>query len=171
MTYLLDTNIFIEPAKRYFQHDLCPSYWEWLEQIIKDSKAKTISQVTDELAFKKSDEDDFARQWVDQRKHILTIDDVDTDDYTEKAQQLSVWSNDKFGAKDAADFMKGADYHLVVCAMVAKYTVVTSETTGPVRIGAQIKIPTACKVFGVKCINHFDMLRELKVRLAIESAS
>jgi hypothetical protein len=33
MTYLLDANVFIEAEKRrYYRHEVCPGYWDWLKQ-------------------------------------------------------------------------------------------------------------------------------------------
>ena len=32
MPYLLDANCFIEAVNRYYGFDICPGFWDWLDQ-------------------------------------------------------------------------------------------------------------------------------------------
>jgi len=31
MTYLLDTNVFIEAKNRYYGFGFCPAFWDWID--------------------------------------------------------------------------------------------------------------------------------------------
>jgi hypothetical protein len=45
----VDANIFIEAEKRYYNHDLCPGFWEWLEQANQAGLVYSIESVHDEI--------------------------------------------------------------------------------------------------------------------------
>ena len=32
MAYLLDSNVFIRAKNDYYDFDICPAFWDWLEQ-------------------------------------------------------------------------------------------------------------------------------------------
>ena len=32
MTYLLDANIFIQAKNLYYNFDICPAFWDWLDR-------------------------------------------------------------------------------------------------------------------------------------------
>ncbi len=49
MAYLLDTNAFIEPSKRWFGFDFCPAYWDWLDTAHAAGTVFSIERVADEI--------------------------------------------------------------------------------------------------------------------------
>jgi hypothetical protein len=49
MTYLLDANVFIEAEKRYYNHDLCPGFWDWLRQANQAGLIFSIESVLNEI--------------------------------------------------------------------------------------------------------------------------
>lgn len=50
MTYLLDANVFIEAARRYYGFDLVPQFWEWIMAAHDRGLVMTVQKVADEIA-------------------------------------------------------------------------------------------------------------------------
>ena len=44
MTYLLDTNIFIESKNRYYGFDIAPGFWEWLNIVMTNGDINSIKK-------------------------------------------------------------------------------------------------------------------------------
>lgn len=47
--YLLDTNVFIEAARRYYAFDLVPAFWNMLIYLAENGQIESIDRVRDEL--------------------------------------------------------------------------------------------------------------------------
>jgi hypothetical protein len=47
--YLLDTNIFLESAKRYYALDIAPKFWEKLHVLFDSKIISSIQRVKDEI--------------------------------------------------------------------------------------------------------------------------
>ena len=50
MTYLLDANVFIQAKNMHYGFDLCPGFWEWLDQSHASGRVFSIDKVADELS-------------------------------------------------------------------------------------------------------------------------
>ena len=48
-TYVLDANVFIEAAKRYYAFDIVPSFWQMLVAHAESGQLLSIDRVKDEL--------------------------------------------------------------------------------------------------------------------------
>jgi len=48
-TYVLDTNVFIEAARRYYAFDIAPPFWESLVQHATKGRIYSIDRVKQEL--------------------------------------------------------------------------------------------------------------------------
>lgn len=57
--YLIDTNIFIESARRFYAFDICPGFWKFLGKCSESDSVKSISKVYDELTSDNSNLQDF----------------------------------------------------------------------------------------------------------------
>ena len=57
----------------------------------------------------------------------------------------------------------GRDPFLISYALkdIQNRCIVTSEASKPKRQGANRHIPDVCKEFGIRCINNFELIREL----------
>lgn len=60
--FLLDANIFIEAAQRYYAFDLVPTFWQALIDLAESGQLLSIDRVKDELT---NTDDDLAR-WAKQ---------------------------------------------------------------------------------------------------------
>jgi len=48
--YVLDANVFIEAAQRYYAFDLAPGFWQALLDHAKDGRIQSIDRVSVELS-------------------------------------------------------------------------------------------------------------------------
>lgn len=158
--FVLDANVFIEAAKRYYAFDLAPPFWENLIRYSENGRIKSIDRVKHELERQK---DDLAK-WV-KEKFSDGFCSTDTEEIIESYSQVIAWveAQQQFLAAAKADFAIGADGWLVAYAMVNNCIVVTHEVLAP---GARRKvpIPNVCQTFNVQSVDTFKMLRNLGVR-------
>jgi uncharacterized protein DUF4411 len=162
--YLLDANVFIEAVRRYYAFDLVPAFWQALIDLASAQRVLSIDRVKREL---ENQEDDLA-QWARDSFHPYFVPTSDADIIDAYAQVMA-WaqSQRQYSAAAQAEFADGrnADAWLVAYASVRRCTIVTHEQPAPDSRN-HIKLPDACRPFGVACTDTFGMLRALGVRLA-----
>lgn len=72
MNYLLDANSYIQAKNQYYQMDVCPGYWDWLDYQFEAGVLASVSLVYDEME-KYNDE---LSDWIKGRKkQFLDISD------------------------------------------------------------------------------------------------
>lgn len=160
--YVLDTNVFIEAARRYYAFDIAPAFWSELVRQAGTGRLLSIDRVKNELARGK---DDLA-QWANnqfRRYFALTNDGVVLDWYG----QIMTWASQQpqFIHQAKADFARAdnADAWVVAYAKAKGYVVVTHEQYNP-NIRRKIPIPNVCQAFKVLYVDTFEMLRKLGVK-------
>ena len=47
--FLIDANVFVTPYRQYYPFDLAPSFWERLEELIKDGTIVVMDMVKAEI--------------------------------------------------------------------------------------------------------------------------
>lgn len=160
--YLLDANVFIEAALRYYAFDLAPAFWQALVDNAVNGRIRSIDRVRQELVRR----DDGLSDWV---KHAFDswFASTDRDDVVEAYRQIMTWvqQQNQFLAGAKAVFAAGADGWLVAYARVHGCIIVTHERFDPHRRNG-VPIPNVCRAFGVPTMDTFAMLRALGVRLA-----
>ncbi len=159
--YLLDTNVFIQAKNFYYDFDIFPSFWEWLDDEQEKGNILSIDAVYKELI----QGDDELVEWAKERKDsgwFITNDDEVTQENIAKLAQRTMDSDFKDAAK--IDFLKVADLIIIAKAMATGMTVVTHESLYDPKIKKKIKIPNVCEVFGVPYISTFEMLKRLKAK-------
>ncbi len=60
MTYLIDTNVFIDAKNRFYGFDICPAFWDWLVLKNKEGVLFSIEKVRDEI----NKEEDQLFKWI-----------------------------------------------------------------------------------------------------------
>ena len=163
MTYLLDTNIFIQANNLHYGMDFCPAFWDWLIKKNAQQKLFSIEKVGDEL---KAMEDELSK-WA---KELGTKFFLKPDETVLKAlAEVSLWISEKDYTDVAKNiFLQGAaDYYLIAQAKVKKYTVVTHER--PYDSKNKIKIPDVCIGLQIKCMTVYEMLRTERARFVLKS--
>ena len=162
MTYLLDTNVFIDAAETYYAADICPSFWRWLPQA---EQIRSIREVKDELLRG----NDSLSRWVrtelpngffcplsaNVRKRMSEIADY-------VLNQLG----GNYSMEVRQEFLQGADAWLVAAAMENDDVIVTHEKRNvDHRETKKVYLPTGASAFKVRCMRIYEVLRELQVVL------
>ena len=70
MTYLLDTNIFIDAKNRYYGFDICPAFWEWLTKLNKSEIVFSIEKWRRVEDYRRSTLDVGSKTWMAKLKII-----------------------------------------------------------------------------------------------------
>ncbi|NEQ51014.1 MAG: DUF4411 family protein [Leptolyngbya sp. SIO3F4] len=154
MAYLLDANIFIQAKNEYYGFDLCPGFWNWLEQKSKAGEVFSIENVKKELTDGQDELSDWAKQknsdfFLPFDAHAGVImgsisDWVQNSDYKDNAKR---------------DFLSVADPWLIAYAKAHNHTVVSHEVFNPLE-RRRIRIPVVCNAFQVPYLRTFAMLRQ-----------
>lgn len=159
--YLLDANVFIEAARRYYAFDLVPTFWEVLVDLASNGIVESIDRVKDELLRGK---DDLA-EWVE--AHFSdAFASTDDGEVIKSYGEIIAWAAGQTRYHRAAkdQFADGADGWLVAYAHCKGRTLVTHEVLNET-IKSKLPIPNVCQAFNVSYLDTFRMLRELGVRI------
>lgn len=161
MAYLLDANTLIQAKNEYYAFDLCPGFWDWLDQQSVAGNVFSVQAVKDELARG----DDQLAQWAKDRDTEFFLP---VDQRTSGAMSaVSGWVQAGDFREDAKRmFLAGADPWLIAHASAHGYTVVTHEVHQEGQKN-KVKIPTVCKALNVPCIRTFEMLHAERVRFVL----
>ena len=162
MEYVLDSNVFMEAARRYYAFDLAPKFWESLVHHAAKGRLESIERIKQEI---ERGNDELAIWATSQFSDAFAS--TDEEDVTESYSEVMSWvqAQDQFSDAAKADFAAGADGWLVAYAKAKERIVVTHEVLNP-DIIRKVPIPNVCEAFGVSYVNTFEMLRELGVRFA-----
>lgn len=160
--YLLDANVFIEAARRYYAFDLAPKFWELLVRHVEAGQIQSIDRVKQELERGK----DELATWVKGTFKAAFASTDDTDVFRSFAEIMTwVQAQGQFLEAAKADFASGADGWLVAYARVKGCVVVTHERPAP-DARRRVPIPNVCEAFDVPFVDTFEMLRTLGERFA-----
>jgi len=160
-SYVLDANVFIEAARRYYAFDLVPTFWEVLVDLAHDGKIQSIDRVREELMRGKDD----LSQWVTGHfSHAFAS--TDDEEVIRCYRDIIAWATDQDQYQESAKklFAEGADGWLVAYAQCKGRTLVTHEVFNET-IKSKLPIPNVCQAFNVSFLDTFSMLRELRVRI------
>jgi len=163
--YLLDANVFIEAKQRYYAFPICPGFWDALIHHNGTGSVWSIDRVKDELTGLGDD----LSLWV--HNEVPGAAFCSTKDAAVAARYGTVikWAmgEQQFTPGAKAEFARAqvADAWLVAYAAEHGMTLVTHETLDE-QIRRRVKLPNACRAFGVPYVSTFDMLAELTCTFA-----
>ena len=154
MTYILDTNVFIEANNRYYGLDFCPQFWQWIDKHHSLGNMCSIRPVYDEL---KSYGDNLS-DWV--KGNNAYFHPITDDIYQQNLARITNFcvSNYDMSNQKNLTFLDSADPWLIAKAMADGSTIVTHEKYA--QQAKKILIPNLCHEFGVDYMDTFDLLRE-----------
>ena len=153
MMYLLDANTFIEAKNRYYSQNICPGFWEWLDEITLGDGIKSIEKVYDELA----DGSDDLADWVKARRNEGRFLPVDTDIQDAFRRIVADVNAADYRQEAKQKFLAGADPLLVATAHVRGAAVVTQEKHEP-QVKRRVPLPNVCRRFNVPFTDLFTLL-------------
>ncbi len=157
--YVLDANVFIQAERQYYPFDLVPAFWKCLVEYAEAGHIRSVDRVKEELERVKDPLESWAQDEFDG-----AFASTDEEDVVSVYTDIINWAqpNRQFTDAAKADFARAADPWLVAYARVKTCVVVTLEQPAP-SAKNKIKLPDVCLAFNVRCINTFEMLRELGV--------
>ena len=159
--YLLDSNVFIEAARRYYAFDLVPNFWDVLVDLASNGRVESIDRVKDEL----QRGEDKLSQWINDHFSDAFASTGD-DDVIDSYGQIMTWVMNQTQYKQAAkeELARVADGWLVAYAHSKGRTLVTHEVPSQ-GSKKKVAIPDVCQAFNDSYLDTFRMLRDLGVRL------
>lgn len=160
--FLLDANVFIEAARRYYAFDIVPSFWPKLVMAAETGRVITIDRVREEIV---KNNDDLAQWLVDD--FSTWIASSSTPEVVQAYGVIMQWVYDakrSFISNAKSEFASGADGWLIAYALVQSCCLVTHEAYKP-DIQRKVPIPNVCRAFGIPYVDTFALMRELSVVL------
>lgn len=158
--YLLDANVFMEASRFYYSFDIAPGFWKWLADPVRVGKIASIKAIRDEITAGSGDLVTWAHSlppsfWVSETPAVAS-----------EMKRLAAWVTgpSHYTTYAISEFLASPDLKLVAFSKVVGATLVTREKSEP-NSKRRVKIPDACKVVGVTCVDPFTMYRNLGLRL------
>lgn len=167
MAYLIDACCLIEAQDRYFPFDICPGFWDWLDQQNKSSVVYSIDRIYLELV----DRGDDIANWAKQRSTSFFLPSDNS--ITLSMRTISTWlvsasaTGSPFTRPAVNKFMGSADPFLIAHALANRHTLVTEETANQSNQTSKVKIPTVCQHFNIPCITLHEALRATGAKLVL----
>ena len=160
MSYLLDSDVFIQAKNLHYGLDFCPAFWEWLIMHNAAGLVFSTEKVGDEI---EAGADELSSWAVSRGPGFFVKPDAVI---LPALSKVSAWATSQ-GYEPAAvnTFLQVADFYLVGHALAHGHTVVTHENASTST--KKIKIPNACIGLGVKCMTPFEMLRHERARFIL----
>jgi hypothetical protein len=159
VTYLLDSNVFIQAKNLHYGFDFCPAFWDWLDSRNAAGTVHSIEKVADEL---RAGGDELA-EWSEARPGFFVgLDEA----VVPSLQTVSRWvTGAAYDPAAVSTFLQVADYYLVAHALAHQLSLVTHEV--PADSVKKVKIPNACIALEVRCISPYEMLRRERARFVL----
>ena len=161
MSYLFDTNIFVESRKNT-PMDVWPSLWSRMANMINSGSIFSIDMVRDEIE-RGGDE---LTDWIKANAPKTFFLSPDSTVVGKLSETINWAMHSPTGYTQSAinDYAEVADSSLVATAAAKDMVLVTFEKSNPQRRN-RIMIPDACNAIGVRCINLNAALRELGITI------
>jgi len=172
LLYLLDANTLIDAKRDYYPISRVPEFWDWIIYQGQQGKIKIPIEVYEEFSDTKDKdgEKDALATWADQVevKDALLFEEVAEQDLVARITYGG------YVANPTDDELKkiGRDPFLLSYALkdIDNRCIVTTESSKPSRLGANRHVPDVCNDFNLRCINNFQMIREMNFSTSWKSS-
>lgn len=157
--YCLDANVLIMAWREYYAPDICPDYWKLLSELGRDEVIFLPQMVAEEIT---RVEDDLSA-WL--KSSAIPIHQIDG---TVTKCLRDIYDADPLHKRlvDSTRQRSLADPWVIAHAMKFNACVVTRENKETAINTPRIKIPNVCEKMGVRCINDFQMVKELDIKFS-----
>lgn len=163
MLYLLDANTLIDAKRDYYPISRVPEFWEWLVFYGEKGNIKVPIEVYEEFSDTKdkNSKKDELTVWSEQSevREALLLNEEAEQDLVARITYGGYVAN-----PTDDDLVKiGRDPFLLSYALkdLENRCIVSTEVSKPSKKGANRKVPDVCSDFKIRCINNFQMFREL----------
>jgi hypothetical protein len=160
MTYLLDTNVFIQAKQLHYGFDFCPAFWQWVLEQGAAGQVFSIDKVADELDAIADDLSAWAK--ADAAELFRPTDARIVDQFG----AVSAWvMSQSYEPAAVSTFLQVADFYLIAHALAEGCVLVTHED--PANSVKKIKIPNVCAGLSIKFMTPYGMLRRERARFVL----
>lgn len=164
--YCLDANVLIQSWQKYYAPEICPDYWEILNELGKQGRIFIAEEVKNEIVVtddKEKKEDDLSK-WL--KRSSIPV-------HKPTENVIKCWQNILQANplhKLLVDNVKGrslADPWVISQALDKKATVVTKESP-IISLNAKkpVTIPNVCDNMGVRWIDDFAFVKEIGLKFS-----
>ena len=162
--YCLDANVLIEAWQKYYSPAVCPDYWEMLNGLGQQERIFLPKAVFDEII---RTEDDLAA-WL--KTSLIPVHPIDGQ-VTRCLSQIYAADPSHKLLVDNTRQRSLADPWVIAHAMNNKACVVTKEHLETAANSKRVKIPNVCQNMGIRWIDDFAFIRELKISFSCRISS
>lgn len=159
MTYLLDSNIFIESRKN-LPMDVWTTFWRRLSELAMNGQIVSCIKVKEEI----DNGYDELSEWIKDHLPDGFFLQLDSDDLSAYATLQNWAARRDFTDAAKTDFATKADAFIIAMALSKGMTLVTFEKSNPQRKN-RVMIPDACSSVGAECCDMNTMLRALGITI------
>ena len=169
--YLLDSNVLIAANAAYYQVGRIPHFWAWIASLARRNQLKIPQVIYDEITPSRRDTSFLG--WLKTNAQDLTLAESHTRSTLERVlRQGYGFAESDIAAGDSAEMENDA---LLVALALSSNTRCVVTLEGRQRAftalpnPANRRIPLVCDLLGVRCIDTFDLIRELDFRIPLAS--
>jgi hypothetical protein len=156
MIYWVDAGVLIHAERGPYSRSMVPPFWHFIEVQASAGRIQMPRLAYQEITA--AGYDDELAAWCKARKSKgLCVNE--SDELQGRYWEIAAYVQGKYKEHQIREFLKGADGWVIASALATEGVVVSSETERSIK--SKIKIPTIAKVYDVRCLNTYDMLREL----------
>ena len=153
--FWLDTDSFVVPNRGPYRFATIPKFWEFLVQKAAEQVIASSELVLQELI----GGGDELETWAKRQQGTLFLPPDQAVQRAFSQVATSVQTTQRYAPEHVTRFLSGADPWLITHARALGDRVVTFEKPEP--NSKKPKIPDVANVFGVHCIDIWDMLTAL----------
>ena len=151
----VDSDSFILASRGPYRFGMMPVFWSFIEEQARQQRLASSEIVLQEL----QDGEDQLKQWASGLRAVMFR--VPTEEVQERYSEVvaNVNGNGRYAPHNVSRFLAKADPWLIAHARTDGGRIVTFEKPEP--NSKRPKIPDVAGVFGVSCINLWDLIEEL----------
>ncbi|MGB9920311.1 MAG: DUF4411 family protein [Moorellales bacterium] len=167
--YVLDTSVFTTAARFYYAFDILPEFWGHLMEEASKGRIISIDRVYDELVRYK----DRLAQWAKREFRTYFASTRDDPTVLVAYRDVVAWVSHQDQYKEAAktEFARAdnADAWVIAYARAKACSLVTQEKFNPDKRN-KVPIPNVCRALGITCLDTFELLRQLGIKMGSSQA-
>lgn len=158
--YVIDSNILIEPSRKFYSFEIAPSFWAQLSAKGATGEIIVIDKVWKEIAENSRDE---LSEWI-KNDFEGPIASTETEEVLASYSLViqAVMESGQYTDSAKAVFAGSADSWVIAYSLAFRHTLVTQEGYHP-EAKNRVMIPNICKDHDIECIDLYELLKKEKI--------